>query len=68
MGSLRNLTLSETLWLKAMAYSPKSTFSKDADVEQYISAVSLRALCLDPAAYAFVHCQGWQNCHPLQVS
>ena len=24
MGSLRNLTLSETLWLKAMAYSPKS--------------------------------------------
>lgn len=24
MGILRNLTLSETLWLKAMAYSPKS--------------------------------------------
>lgn len=24
MGILGNLTLSETLWLKAMAYSPKS--------------------------------------------
>lgn len=24
MGILRNLTFSETLWLKAMAYSPKS--------------------------------------------